>query len=318
MLTLLVCLAACRAGGGSGTGPYRPFPKVQVPVVVTDPGEIGQYVLQHWWDGYFAEGGPTDSSAILGVLKPELEQALSNWIGGLESIPVPEARELVGGLFSKLEACQDAEPDSSLTFLRFSEMVARYLYDPNSPLRSEDLFLPFVRGLAASRWTREDMRPGYAYEARMCALNQFGERVPDIDFKDAGGKCHSLYGIGASCTLLFFSNPGCEACKDIIVALQSRPYLDTMISDGVLAIVNIYIDKEIDKWLEYEPSYPRNWVTGYDHLFRIREEQTYDVRAIPSLYLLDSEKRVVLKDAPTERALAFLDNIYTQYYGNNQ
>lgn len=317
-LMLLLALAACKNGGGAKPDPYRIFPQVQVPSVYTDPEEIGRYVLQHWWDGFFSESGRTDSAAVLGVRKADVEQALSTWLGGLESIPVAEARSLVGELFSKLEACQSAEPDSSLTFLRFSEMVARYLYDPNSPMRSEDLFLPFVQGLAESRWTRDDMRPGYAYQAQMCAINQFGQQVPDFAFTDARGRRHNLFGIKAAHTLLFFSNPGCDACKDILEALQSRTYIDGMIADGTLAVVNIYIDKEIDKWLEYEPGYPRSWITGYDHLFRIREEQIYDVRAIPSLYLLDSEKRVILKDAPTEKAIAYLDNINTQYHGNNQ
>ena len=317
-LTLLLALAACKQGGGEKPAQYRQFPQVQVPSVYSEPEEIAQYVLGHWWDGFFSGDGATDSAAVLGVRKPEVEQALSTWLGGLESLPVADAQKLVGELFAKLDACQSAEPDSSLTFLRFSEMVERYLYDPNSPMRSEDLFLPFVRGLAESRWTREDMRPGYEYQARMCAINQYGQQVPDFAYTDARGRRHNLYDIKAAHTLLFFSNPGCEACKEILEALQSRPYIDGMIADGGLAVINIYIDKEIDKWLEYEPEYPRSWLTGYDHLFRIREEQIYDVRAIPSLYLLDAEKRVILKDAPTEKAIAYLDNINSQYYGNNQ
>ena len=109
--------------------------------------------------------------------------------------------------------------------------------------------------------------------------------------------------------LLFFSNPGCDACKSIIDDLTSRPYLDAFIAAGTLAVVNVYIDEDISAWKAYEPVYPRNWVTGYEFAGIIREEQIYDVRAIPSLYLLDREYRIVMKDAPTERVLAFLDRI---------
>jgi hypothetical protein len=72
---------------------------------------------------------------------------------------------------------------------------------------------------------------------------------------------------------------------------------------------NVYIDEDISAWKAYEPVYPRTWVTGYEFAGIIREEQIYDVRAIPSLYLLDREYRIVMKDAPTERVLAFLDRI---------
>ena len=88
-----------------------------------------------------------------------------------------------------------------------------------------------------------------------------------------------------------------------------------MIENGILAIVNVYIDGEVDKWLDYEPNYPRNWLNGYDPSGIINEGELYYVRAIPSLYLLDSQKRVIMKDAPVERVLEFFDNMInsTQY-----
>lgn len=288
---------------------YHPFPEIQIPSVYGSGQEAFDYGLEHWWDAYFSKGGPTDSAAILGVRKGELEQLMSNYVSALENIPLPRAQECITRLFGQVEKCQEGEPEESLAYLRFTELVAKYLYDPNSPVRNEDLFLPFVRGLATSKWTREDMRPGYEYQARMCALNQFGQQVPDFQFKDAKGKVHHLFEVKSAYTMLFFSNPGCTACKEIIDQVCSRDYIDKFISGGLLTVVNIYIDEEIDKWLEYEPNYPRNWLTGYDHLYRIREEQNYDIRAIPSLYLLDANKRVIMKDAPTERVLSFFDNL---------
>jgi hypothetical protein len=38
----------------------------------------------------------------------------------------------------------------------------------------------------------------------------------------------------------------------------------------------------------------------------IRTENLYSVRAIPSLYLLDKEKRVIMKDAPEDRVFSYL------------
>lgn len=314
----LVCmLVSC--GGRKGTSDeqaqrYRAFPETPVPSIYTEPSDRLGFALDHYWDEYFKGAGVTDSVAILGVKKDELENHLATYIGVLENAPMDKAQKSVEALFKAVEKRQEAEQDSSLFFLRFTETVARYLYDPNSPMRSEDFFLPFVRGLAASPFTRDDMRPGYAYQAGMCAINQFGEQVPDFQYKDISGRTHNLFGIKAAYTMLFFSNPGCEACKEIVDQITGRPYMESLIAGGMLAVVNIYIDQEIDAWKEYEPNYPRSWHTGYDHLYRIREEQIYDVRAIPSLYLLDGEKRVIMKDAPTEKVLAFLDNIV---YGQN-
>jgi len=314
---LVLAFCSCHQGSETAQSIYHAFPQVQVPSVYGNGAEASKYAMEHYWDSFFSKGGVTDSLAVLGVKKPELEQALSTYIGALEDIPLADAQALVSGLFSGIEKCQASQQEGSLAYLRFTEMVARYLYDPNSPIRSEDLFLPFVRGLAESPWTRDDMRAGYRYQAKMCALNQFGQQVPDFEFKDAKGRRHSLYGIKADYVMLFFSNPGCNACKEIIDQICSRPYIETFIADKRLVVVSIYIDLEVDKWLEYEPNYPRSWISGYDHLYRIREEHDYDIRAIPSLYLLDAEKRVIMKDAPTERVMLYLDNLNNQYYGNN-
>ena len=309
ILLAILSLVSCGRGAGTQSAPeYRRFPAVKVPGICTEKDEIVAYLVTHFWDGYFAGGGVTDSAAVLGVRKGDLEQGFADYLGLLDMVPMAEAQKSVGVLFGKVEACQAADT-SSLFFLRFTEMAERYFYDPNSPLRNEDWFLPFVRGLASSPYTREDMRAGYAYQAQMCAMNQVGTKAPDFRFKDARERVHSLYAVKAEYTMLFFSNPFCPSCKSIMDDLATRPYLDDFIARGRLAVVNIYIDEEHEKWLEYEPTYPRNWLTGYDWQYSIREDRLYDVRAIPSLYLLDRDKNVIMKDAPTERVLAFLDRI---------
>ena len=78
--------------------------------------------------------------------------------------------------------------------------------------------------------------------------------------------------------------------------------------DGTLAVVNVYIDEDVAAWREYEPNYPRAWLCGYDAAGLIRSDRLYNVRAIPSLYLLDGRKRVLMKDAPVERVVSWLQN----------
>ena len=311
-ITALACLlAACgpRKTAEVQKESLRPFPVLtSVPSVYQDAEEIADYVLEHFWDAFFSEGGRNDTSAILGVATKEVEQALSNFISILPEVPMPRAQKAVGHLFDQISAAQQADT-SSHVYTRMTEMVANYLYDPNSPLRSEDYYLPFVKALAASPLTGEDYRPGYEYQARMCSLNQYGQKVPDFTFRDIKGRNHTLYGVKAYRTMLFFSNPGCHACKGIIEEVMSRPYMEEYLRRGVVAVVNVYIDEELDKWREYAPTYPKSWLSGYDYRFKIRSDEEYNVRAIPSLYLLDSEKRVLMKDVPTERVLAFLDRL---------
>lgn len=300
----------------------RDFPEVAVPSVYDgNSPEAREYVLQHYWDGFFKGEGATTPDAVLGVSNDKLEQALANYIQILdvlklqstpdEPAPFRQACGSVKHMFSQLEKRQLADT-SSKAYLRFTEMVSKYLYDPNSPLRDEDFYLPFVEGMAASPCTRDDMRNAYRYEASQCRKNGFGQTAPNFNYKDKNGNRGSLHGVSADYTMLFFSNPGCTSCKEIIDDINARGFVRPMISDKRLAIVNIYIDEEVQKWREYLPNYPKEWINGYDYTFSLRDAGGYDIRAIPSLYLLDSKKRVLMKDAPTARVLNYLETIYNQ------
>lgn len=316
LLSAALALPACRQGGsGQPQQPaarqLRAFQLPDIPAVYTDPEERRDYLLDHFWDKFLAGDGPCDTGAVLGVSHAEVEKQVATYAEVLRQIPLPQAQQKMRHFFSQVEARQAADT-SSHVFLLMAEIVSRYLYDPNSPVRDEDLYLPYVEGLAASPFTREAARPGYEYESRMCALTPVGSVAPDFRFTDARGRMHRLHEVQAGTTLLFFSNPGCYACQEIIETLLAVPGFNDMIARKSLAVVNVYIDEEIDKWREYEPNYPRNWLCGYDPDGLVRSDRIYCVRAIPSLYLLDRDKRVLMKDAPTERVVSWLQNQQNQ------
>jgi hypothetical protein len=76
-----------------------------------------------------------------------------------------------------------------------------------------------------------------------------------------------------------------------------------------MAVLNIYIDEDLESWRSYMPIYPETWYNGFDPDMVIRGETLYNVRAIPSLYLLDQDKNVIMKDAPEARLFDFLSQI---------
>jgi hypothetical protein len=91
--------------------------------------------------------------------------------------------------------------------------------------------------------------------------------------------------------------------------LREDQKINSAIASGRLAVLNIYIDEDIKAWRDYMPVYPETWYNGFDPEFVIRNENIYNVRAIPSLYLLDNQKTVLMKDAVPEKLLNLLNNI---------
>lgn len=309
---LLVLLSGCRAKPQESAAPQlRDFPYPTVPAVYVDPDERRDWILDHFWDAFLSGDGLCDTSAVLGVRRSDVEGQVALFAQELEQLPLPEAQKKMRRFFSQVEERQAADTASHV-FLLMEEIVSRYLYDPNSPVRDEDLYLPYVEGLAASRFTREEARPGYVYEARMCALAPVGSVAPDFCFTDARGRTRRLHDVKARTILLFFSNPGCYACLEIINTLEAVPGIRDRIARGDFAVVNVYIDEDLAAWRAYEPNYPRDWLCGYDPDGLIRSDRIYNVRAIPSLYLLDGQKRILMKDAPVERVVSWLQNQQNQ------
>ena len=57
------------------------------------------------------------------------------------------------------------------------------------------------------------------------------------------------------------------------------------------------------------PIYPEQWYNGFDPDFVLKGDQMYNIRAIPSLYLLDKEKNVLMKDVPPEVLFMYLKSV---------
>lgn len=313
LLAVSLLLSAC-GGRNTGKSPdavpaLREFPSADpVPSVITDPKGSFEYMIQNYWSRFLDPSASfqCDSNVVNGVPDTDVETAAGLFFTLLER-PADKTFSIsaMGAFFDMVEKYQEANPSSNV-FEYFEQTVTRYLYDPNSPVRDEDLYLPYVKGLAASPLTDPQMVPAYSYDASMCSLNRYGTPAADFAFTDLDGKRHTLYGVKAERILLFFSNPGCNACGEIVDVLCTDETVTSMAGSGRLAVINIYIDSELDKWREYATTYPKQWISGYDHTGTIRSDVTYNVRAIPSLYLLDSGKTVLLKDAPVEKVIAYL------------
>jgi hypothetical protein len=54
---------------------------------------------------------------------------------------------------------------------------------------------------------------------------------------------------------------------------------------------------------------PARWINGYDSQSGIMSGDLYDLKAIPSLYLLNEQKIVLLKDARLEEIEAYLSTL---------
>ena len=66
-----------------------------------------------------------------------------------------------------------------------------------------------------------------------------------------------------------------------------------------MQVVAVYIDNEAEAWKS--ASYPPAWLSVYAP--EIDQQDLYNIKALPTLYLLDTQKRVLLKDVRLEEVI---------------
>ena len=309
ILFVFAALTVVDCGQGKKAEQFKalPFPDTVPPGMMTEPRDIAEHMALNFWNGITdpSRAYPSDSLLVSGVLKSDVEQKFADWTMYLDMVSLSVADKAVGKLCDRAAACERQDTSSNV-FETITALAGKYLYDPNSPLRNEDHYNSFARRLSACDLVEPSIRGKYRYEAEMTSLNRMGTVAADFRFSDRNGRTHTLHGIKAPITLLFFSNPGCEACMNIIQVLKGDQRISSMITSGTLAVLNIYIDEDLQAWREYMPVYPEEWYNGFDPDLVIRTDNLYSVRAIPSLYLLDQDKRVIMKDAPENKLFNYL------------
>ena len=306
----LFLLCACGQRGGktvSKEPATREFPQVEVPSMYTDPLERAVYATNHFWDRFTdtSKVYACDSVTVNGVPMEALESQMGLFATLAGQLPLDEGGKAVARLFDRAEAFERKYPDSNV-FEQLSRWTKHYFYDPTSPVRNEDLYFYYVDRLSRSDLIDSGYRMGYEWDARKCSLNRVGSPAADFSFTDTRGRIRTLYGIKAEYTVLIFGNPGCKACQEIMEAMESTSEIAELISSGRLQVVDVYIDQDIDDWKAHIPEYPKTWINGYDHGYTVRTDVIYNVRGIPSIYLLDADKTVLMKDAPQENVLRAL------------
>ena len=68
------------------------------------------------------------------------------------------------------------------------------------------------------------------------------------------------------------------------------------VREGRLVILSVYPDGETDEWLGSVEKYPKEWVVASME----NGDRYFDLRIMPALYLLDKDKKIILRNTSLE------------------
>lgn len=255
-----------------------------------------------FWDNYSL----SDTTA---ANRDRIEQRFADFLyllGSLDSVEADSAvADFVDNTFARPSLRQ-----------HYAHLIRHYLGNPNSPLRNDITYAHFLRRMLPCYTPAEQAdSERTAALLHFISLNQPGSLATDFVFVDRSGCRSSLRSFCSSsslssgsvtagaprCVLLFY-DPECEECQASLPYLLSAPALQR----PDLTVLAIYPDPTTEVWQRHPIKMPANWTDAYSPEGAIRTQFLYYLPALPSLYLLDSSRRILLKDASPQVLLQVL------------
>ncbi|WP_347282136.1 DUF5106 domain-containing protein [uncultured Alistipes sp.] len=286
IIALLLTVVSCgRRAPQSAARPERRYVFLPpIPPAALPQEQKRDYLREHYWDKF-------DFADTMFVHKADTAQMLSHFaqfvavISDRPADPAPMA-----------DLMRRAGVSRPMTDY-FVWLAERVLADPNSSMRNDEFYIPVLEAQLAAPFYDQYERIGPQYALDMARQNRIGQRANDFRYTLESGVSRRLYDLRAEYVLLFINNPGCPMCREIHEAIEISPVLRRLIADGRLKVLAFYPDEDLGEWLAYRGHVPASWINSYDKGCVVRETSAYNLSAIPALYLLDRDKRVLVKDA---------------------
>ena len=308
LIGLILLLASCRAKPGTAEAKERSytdssvvqqqaqFPFPEIPATLTEPEARKVWLLTHYWEQFdFAdttlvdnrdvtEQGFVNFIALLldGTTSEELvRESLKNWCKGF--VGKDHARKVL------------------------TQTADSYLFNPNSPFYNEALYGLYLETMLDVLPQTDAVRSSYQFKLELVRRNNPGDRTTDFTYYLPDGTRCTL---GTTPTknnrlLLVFYDPECESCHEVLLQMAADTALAEAVRTGKLSVLAVYTEGNDEVWRKALPDMPEGWMVGTDRE-AVKTGALYDLKAMPSLYLLDGQKTVLLKDAAYEKIRATL------------
>lgn len=282
-IRVLVLLLFALSISSFGQVPELPLPKV--PKELREPKARAVYILTHFWDGMdFCDTLRSRDRAFM-------EQNFSNF---LSLFPHADSSVLPGVVKRLMEhSAVDGKANGLL-----ADIAERYLDGHDSPMRNEGYFILFLEAQMENRHLDEGERSRLEFLLAAAKKNRPGTVAADFSFTLRNGKTERLHQLKADRILVYFNDPECEDCRRVKEILNASAVLDEELAAGRLILLSVCVEGKTAAW--EAARLPEGWLDAYDEGQNLTRQGVYDLKKMPTLYLLDGDKRVLLKDTTVE------------------
>ena len=278
--------------------PNPNFPLPQIPTNITSEQDKAIYLSKYYWEEFSFE----DTSLINQT--DITEQGFVDYIHVLNYIPFKHARRSIKYLFVKAQT-------NPPMFAHFASLFEKYYYNGDSPFRNEELYIPVLETILLFDILSEEDYEKYDFQQEMIHKNRIGSKANDFVYTLQNSEWKRMHAIKSNYLILFFSSPECSKCVAVADDIKNSEVIAQVcslnsFSRTMLCVLNIYPKSNIPLWRQSLASMPqKNWIHAYDDAMVLTNKRVYDLKGLPTIYLLDKNKRIILKDTSLEEIESF-------------
>ena len=247
------------------------------------------YIITHFWDNYDISKPIVDDVAF--------EQTFRDYVDFFRyahrNVVMASVRDLVNKAQSNASNLQ-----------RLGEVAERALYGTDAEFWSDEVYVAFVKPLAASKQLSRELRSYYGKQLARINAVQVGS-VLDFDYVGTDGLKHRLSDLTAPTFILLFIDDSTDSTIGRL-RLSTDVALNALLNEGKAQLVCLSVNDYSREWAEAAGSYADNWMIGCgENLLR-----DLDLRAYPCCYVLDGDRTIVNKSLTVEALMSAVNPLY--------
>ncbi len=126
-----------------------------------------------------------------------------------------------------------------------------------------------------------------------------GNIAPDFTIQGRDGSPVSLHGIDAEFIILYFWDSECVFCREAMPVVREA---SERLSDEGVRVFAVNTENDRQRWYRALEEYPSTWIHANDTGIL----DAYNIYAIPHIFILDSDKKIIAKDIGAENIETFI------------
>ena len=165
----------------------------------------------------------------------------------------------------------------------------------------------YAKGFAT--WAEKEQLDKLLAQAETVRPLLIGKTAPNLTFFKETGESISIHSLPSEYTVLFFWDPECGHCKKSIPAVVDfyNEYKDKGVE--ILAICTKTGQDISSCWSTITERGMDIWVNAADQYMRNRYKTVYDIKTTPQIFILDKDKKILIKKIAGEDLKTVMDEL---------